>query len=188
MVQVIIGKQVSNGFIQKLTCKYSGESSIDSVVSLITESINEVTQYLQDTSIVTNWSQGNATTFSDVLSLAYSLNQQGITLLVTDVAAKLGDDKSIFKFIKPLSNGPIKNAVDYIYDDTMEGFNLIEAFKAVAQDDSLFDPSIFINNPIENLWDAYESLSSKGLPTNDLQNEVALLVESLGYKVIYIEA
>lgn len=188
MVQIIIGKKVFDGYVESAyinTVEVDETQNLyESISDAILEGCHAASHLMSDVSVFSGLESSKLSTLMDVASLQYELSEQGVALIVTQVEGSVEGGDSILKIISPVLN-PLPTAVDYGYNAESESVNLTDVAEEVMSQYNLFNPNVFIDNPIRKIIDTLPKLSSGGA-SKSADAALSAVLSELGFQVLVI--
>lgn len=186
MIQVILGKSIYDGFIQSSFITHIDDMSMDAISDAIIDGCHQSSALFTDTSVFTGLETNKLSTYMDLLCLQYLTRQQGVEIIVTDVDNIPSDSSYLLKVISPTLNG-INHSVDYAYDPNLSPISITDVASTISDTMDLFNPNIFLDNPISSILNTLPSLESSNIPTNNSSNAISSILTDLGFKLIVVD-
>lgn len=190
MIQVIIGRVNYEGSIKAF---YKAgipaeQFSYEKLTEVIIKGLNANIALFSDPGIVTSLSQSQLNTIYDLLCLIYKLREQKVGLVVTDVKNDVSTEgnNTILKVITPVCKDGIHRAIDFGFNSMTEKIDITEVVTSINKELNLFDPSIFIDNPIDAITESLPNLESAGIPTSGAQDELTVILQNLGFQFLAV--
>lgn len=186
MYQIIIGKANFDGSpVNEYFNVFKDAESItyEELTSMIVEGLQKNIDLLIDSTIVDSLIQTPLSTAYDLRCLEYTLADQGVILIVTNVGSNVIDSSvnMLVKVVCPITDQfGIPKAVDFPYIDKVD---VIDVIRTIADTYDLFTGGIFIQSPISDILAQVPSVEEAGLPNSDLASEGLNILKELGFTI-----
>jgi hypothetical protein len=179
MLQVIIGKSAFNGS-PVVVCYHAAveNNSMEDLANEILKGLKHSVDIFVDTSLIDFLSTSPVSSLMDIKCLQAALSEQDIDLTVSEVSNDILLEYSkgiMVKVTSPAVNElGLPEASDFIFEDKI---NMVEIAENMRDKYGLYNPSIFVESPIDAIVEQLKSTESEGVPDSLMVNS---LVEELG--------
>lgn len=190
MYQILIGKSTQGGPITSFYQKALDVESINypDLTSEIIEGLRSVSAIMTDSAIIDSLASTDLNSVMDLKCLQYHLAQQNIALMVTKVGSDVIDPTVdiLIKVITPLNDQfGIAKSIDFPFAGKVDMVEVIDSLNSTY---SFFNPSLFLDSPINEILNQIKNAKSAEIPTEDLVSQAMNVLNELGFSIsaIYI--